>query len=108
MNTNFKPMQVAYYHPTPNFLQIREHIAVCWEDMTLVAVCGASPVDEDAKTVDDSRAYARLFAESPNLLSQLEATTKLLELSGMDDIGGGIAKTIKYNHEIIAKIRGVS
>ena len=104
----FKPMQVAYYHPTESFREIMEHIAVCWEDMTLVALCGASEAQEDAKTAAEGRAYARLFAESPNLLIQLEATTKLLEVSGMDDIGGGIARTIKRNHALIAKVRGAS
>lgn len=67
-----RPLALAAYTPTPEFLSIPKHMAIGFEagrdSVDLVACVGT--YDNDA--VDESLAYGRLFCASPDMLDVLE------------------------------------
>ncbi len=67
---NNRKLTTGFYRPTESYKSIPEHIAVCFEDdLTLVAVVGAS--DDDPDHVTESNEYAALFAAAPETLQKL-------------------------------------
>ncbi len=84
--TDFRPMAISTYKPTAKFASIEEHIAVAFDDDpnhmgNLVAVVGAA--DDFEESVEESIAYATLFAGSPTLLA---ATQALIAYYGVPNI----------------------
>jgi hypothetical protein len=91
---NNRKLTTGFYHPTESYKSIPEHIAVCFEDdLTLVAVIGAS--DDDTDHVLESHQYAQLFAAAPETLqklshalariAQLEADARLADMAYLDN-----------------------
>lgn len=67
---NDRKLTTGFYRPTDSFRSISEHVAVCFEDdLTLVAIVGAS--DDDTDHVLESHQYAQLFAAAPETLKKL-------------------------------------
>ena len=91
---NNRKLTTGFYRPTESFKLIQEHIAVCFEDdLTLVAVVGAS--NDDPDHVTETNEYAALFASAPDTLQKLShALARIAELT---------EETDRANLRIIAK-----
>ena len=102
-----KNLNVAIYDTTDTFRAISQHAAVCFDDMTLVAVTG--PADDK-----ESQEYATLFAASHKMLAALEGAEACLknvfELFQYQDDGDWLDEVLDRLNEstaAIASARGV-
>ena len=110
---NAKTLVTGYYRPTESFKSIEEHIAVCFENMNLVAIVG--PSDDDPDNLKETMEYAELFAQAPltrerlsNAQATIERLADALEFALAYPRWNGLEweKTMDAARALLAEIRG--
>ena len=99
MSTLFnRPLTIGTYKPSKSFLSAPKHIAVMFEDdATLVAVTGYA---DDPENVQESIAYAKLFAHAPAMLEKLQDAANALSNAQGEWSSVDAAYAPEWTHEL--------